>query len=791
MRYFFRDLVSFASHRRTSRQRLNLRWLISFLLVSCGLSWALVMGWVVPSLAQSTPATPAAPAARSTSSFTLPKPPTTQPTVAAGNPGQYVLEFNRSPVVGNRFRLEGIYDEARLRFTRPQSWKPKTIKLLLRYRHSGALYATRSNLTVLINGTSVGSIPLNKPQGKIGEIVFPVPLNLVQDYNELVIAALQNNSPTCTQDPFDPSLWTEVLPDSKLLFDFEPQPIALNFNRYPYPVFDNLSLEANAVAYLLPKSLDEAWLTATTRLQTELGRFANFRAMDTRLVEAIDQVEPNERLILVGTPASQPAIGSLDLPLAMAGDQLLDGRQQPLPADVGVLMLASDPAQKVPVLIASGNGAEGVAKAVQFLVQAQDRKIGTGQVIFVDQVTPVESPPAREWRGYLPEANSFQLKDLSTFDNQPMQDVIVRGSHAPALEFDFRALPDDEFLPGSTMTLRYSYGPQINPLTSLVEVLLDGVAVGGARLTEVGGEQHKSLKLDLPADRIRPNSKIQVNFLLDPRERRSCSRVTDQQLWGTIHTDTQFNLQRQTTARLPDLKLLQTGFPFATPQDLSNTTIVLPNNPSKSDLQVMLQIGERLGRLSKSDSIQMSVYRSNKLPEDQRSAHHLIAIGTEAQFPFPEVMKDGGFAIQKDKTRQWQQSRIQVLPDNQGMVKQIISPWNRDRVLLALSGQTETGLNQVRDFLAQDPLFFQLQGDTVLISANQANASPYNANDYSLEFLQQTAPRPVKTNSSMNQVWQQIQRSWYFLAPAIVIAALTLYGIIQLFLRRLTPPQGQ
>lgn len=747
------------------------------------------MGWIRPSLAQSSPAT--TPSTARSTSFALPKPPASQPTVAPGNPGQYVLEFNRSPVVGNRFRLEGIYDEARLRFTKPQSWKAKTVKLLLRYRHSGALYATRSNLTVLINGTSVGSIPLNKPQGKIGEIVFPVPLNLLQDYNELVIAALQNNSPTCTQDPYDPSLWTEVLPDSKLVFDFQPQPIALNFNRYPYPVFDNLSLETNAVAYLLPKTVDETWLTATTKLQTELGRLANFRALDTRVVETIDQVEPNERLILVGTPAVQSAIGSLDLPLAIENDQLLDGKQQPLPPNVGVLMLATSPDEKVPILIASGNSAEGVAKAVQFLVQSQDRKIGTGQVIFVDQTTAVPTPPAREWRGYLPVADSFQLKDLTTFDNQSLQDVTVRGSHAPAMEFDFRALPDDEFLPGSTMTLRYSYGPQVNPLTSLVEVQLDGVAVGGARLTNVAGEQHKSLKLDLPAERIKPTSKMQVNFLLDPRERRSCSRVTDQQLWGTIHADTQFDLQRQTTARLPDLKLLQSGFPFASPQDLSNTTIVVPDSPSQADLLVMLEMGERLGRLSKADAVQMAVYRSSKLPEDQRNAHHLIAIGTEAKFPFAEAFSDGGFAIQQDTARQWQQSRIQVLPDNQGMIKQIISPWNRDRVLLALSAQTDAGLKHVRDFVAQDPLFFQLQGDTVLISANTTNASPYDADDYNLEFLQQTAPRPVKTNSSMNQVWQQVQRSWYFLAPAIVIAALTLYGVIQLFLRRLTSPQEQ
>ncbi|MFQ3626414.1 MAG: cellulose biosynthesis cyclic di-GMP-binding regulatory protein BcsB, partial [Cyanobacteriota bacterium] len=150
------------------------------------------------------------------------------------SPGQYVLEFNRSPVVGTRLQLRGIYDESRLRFTRPRSWETKSVKVSLRFRHSPALYATRSNLTVLVNGASVGSVPLNKPQGEIGTAIYDVPTHLLQDYNEVVIAALQNNSPTCTQDPFDPSLWTEILPDSKVVFDLAPKPVPLDFSRYPF-----------------------------------------------------------------------------------------------------------------------------------------------------------------------------------------------------------------------------------------------------------------------------------------------------------------------------------------------------------------------------------------------------------------------------------------------------------------------------------------------------------------------------------------------------------------------------
>ncbi|NJR65258.1 MAG: cellulose biosynthesis cyclic di-GMP-binding regulatory protein BcsB [Leptolyngbyaceae cyanobacterium CRU_2_3] len=240
------------------------------------LSWE-SLGWGMASVqAQSSNGSPSSPnpqpqSSQGNQSFTLPNPLPAVPVLAAAETGQYVLEFNRSPLVGNRLRLESIYDEARLRFTRPRNWTPKTVKLSLRYRHSPALYASRSNLTVLINGTSIGSVPLNQPEAKIGNAVFNVPPNLIQDFNEVTIAALQNNSPTCTQDPYDPSLWTEVMPDSKLVFNFQPQPIPMNFSRYPYPIFDTLSLEANQIAYFQPKALDESWLTATARLQAALG----------------------------------------------------------------------------------------------------------------------------------------------------------------------------------------------------------------------------------------------------------------------------------------------------------------------------------------------------------------------------------------------------------------------------------------------------------------------------------------------------------------------------------------
>ncbi len=705
-------------------------------------------------------------------------------------PGQYVLEFNRSPIVGHRLRLQGIYDEARLQFTRPRNWATKSAKVMLRYRHSPALYATRSNLTVLINGTSVGSLPLNRKQGEIGTAVYDIPPGVLQDYNEVMVAALQNNSPTCTQDPFDPSLWTEILPDSKLVFEVQPEPIALDFGRYPYPVFDNLSLEPNRTAYLLPEQIDEAWLTPAARLQTALGQLAQHRALETRLLKPSEALQPSERLIVIGTLKSQPALTTLKLPLSLRDGQILDEKQKVLPPDVGVLTLTTTADEKNLVLVATGNGAEGVAKAVQFLAQAHDRQIGTGRTIIVNQVGEIPTPPLREWSAYLPTTDSFQLKDLRNYTNQPFSDVTVRGADAPLIDFDFRSLPDDQFDPGNEMTLRYSYSPQVNPLTSMIEVQLDGVPITGKRLSSEAGAVRDTLQLTLPPERIKPDSKIQVRFQLDPRERRSCNRATDQQLWGTVHADTSFELKRHSFAQVPDLQLLKYGYPLAAPQDLSRTAIVVPDAPTSGDIRLMLEFSERLGRLSRAGSVKLEVYRAKQLPENVRKERHLVAIGTQSKFPLPQAFQTEGFTLENLFGRKRDQSQIQTLPDGQGVMKEIVSPWNRDRVLLALSAQTEQGLDQVRDLLSRDDLFSQIKEDTVLVKANVPNPSPYDPQAYTLEFLQRAEQkRQITALTALEQFLRFIRVNVFVMIPTTVIAAIVIYGVFQSYLKRFSQKQ--
>jgi cellulose synthase operon protein B len=704
------------------------------------------------------------------------------------------LEFNRSPIVGNRMRLRGAYSEARLGFTRPRGWKldQGNIQALIRFQHSPSLYASRSNLTVMVNGVSVGSTPLNRKQSQVGQLLVNIPPKILQDYNELTVIAQQNNSQECT-DPNSPDLWTEVLPDSRITFKYQKQPLALNFNRYPYPVFDDLGLETSRIAYLQPSQPSSTWLTAAGRFQAALGRLADFRPIQTSMVPSVADVKGDERLVVIGTPSEQPGMAELkNLPLKIVGGQVLDSSQNPVPSNRGVLILTSTKVGGAPVLVVTGNSPEAVTKAAQLLAQPDLRKMATGQVVYVDQIKDTNTPGPRQWARHLPEQNSFKLSDLkNSVNGEPFNDVTVRGAGAPAIDIDFRALPDDRFVRGSAMDLVYSYGPQINPRTSAVQVFLDGNFIGGARLANESGETRKTLKVDLPPNQIKPDSKLQVFFRMNAREafdKQRCIQPPDQQLTGTVHSDTGFDLKRETSVQLPDLNLFKFGYPFASPQDLSKTAVVLPQNPSSTDILTLLELSERLGRLSQSEAVKLEVYTADTLPNEVRKNDHLVAIGTREKFPLPDALKSSqGFNLSQAFNRSLAQASVQTPQDGQGMIKQVVSPWNSDRVVLALTSQTDAGLEKVRQVLDLDPWFFQIKQDTVLISSDKKDPLPYDPDAYQLEFIQ-SSPRVsrIENTTPLSKISRLIQENWLLLPLGIVGVSLLLYGIVQLYLKRMT-----
>ena len=695
---------------------------------------------------------------------------------------RYVMDFNRSPVVGNRLRLQGVYAESRLGFTRPRNWKVQSARAILRFRHSPTLLPDQSNLTLRVNDTSVGSIKLDRTNSQVASATFEIPAKLLQDYNEVSMLASQQTSKTCT-NPADPTLWTEILPDSKLLLDYRSQPTLLNFDRYPFPFVDELSLDPNQLTYLRPREFSTDWLTAVSQYHASAGRILDYRLLNTRTVATLEQIKIGDKLIVIGTPAEQPALAKLKLPYPVQKGQLVDGKKKPLPGDVGVLMLTTAESNGVPVLVASGNTADAVRKAVQFLVQSKDAQIGTGQAVIVSSVTQVPTPAPRSWVGFLPTANKFRLSDLQTANHHSFMDTTVRGTHPLPIEVDFHALPDDRLMRGSTVTVNYSYSPQVNSRSSAIEVKLDEKTIGSKALTSDRGGR-ESFTVELPPDLVTSDSTLNVQFVLRPQEGGKCGLEAEQQLWGTLHADSSFDLTRKNVVNLPDLGLLKVGYPITAPQDFSDTAIAMPDSPTDADLSTLLAFSNRMGRLTRYEAIKLQTYLAKDVPPDLKNKKNWVEIGTRDRLPFPEVFESAGLNLQDKLVRTLNGSQAQAQPDTDGMVKEVISPWSQDRLLIALTGQTDQGLQDVQDLFRLDPLFSRIQGDTMLVSRNTLLPSPYDTSDYTLRSLQQESQNRIEHTDWLTRFQLFLQDNWLLVPIGIVAIALLLYSMSQLFLNR-------
>jgi cellulose synthase operon protein B len=728
---------------------------------------------------------PAASPAASPSPTTAP----TSPGAAAGTTRpaepiiQHVWEFSRSPEVGNRLRLEGVYPERHVSFTRPQGWDVRSAQVQLRLQHSPSLLPDRSNLTVRINDTSVGSVPLGASKTEPNEISFNIPANLLQDVNDLSILAEQQTSDTCS-NPADPTLWTEILPESKVILNFRPKPIALGFSRYPYPFIDNLSLETNQLAYVRPQAYTPEWLTAASRLETSMARRADKVQLSTRVVNGIGDAKGGDRLMIIGTPAEQPSLAQLTLPFPLQNGKFIDAKKTVIPDDVGILAMTLTKDTRIPTLVATGNSPAGVAKAVQFLVQAKDTELGTGQALTVNALTDVPPPAPRAWAGYMPVQNNFQLGDLEDIYGSKIEDTTVRGTSAPPVHVAFKALPDDRFLDGSAMTLRYSYSPQMDSRTSAVEVRIDKVTVASKRLSSNGGER-ESFSFRLPEEKIKPDSVMDIHFVMKPEAGSECGLEADQQLWGTVHADTSFDMRRDNVVQIPNLGLLRAGYPFTEPQDLSTAAIALPANPSETEIQTMLAFSQRLGRVSEAETVKTQVFVGD-VPQEAKNRLNVVGIGTRDRLTVPEVFQEKeGFSLSNAFTRQWEQSQVQVTSDNEGVVKAIVSPWNKDRQLIAFTGQNDRGLTELQSLFKQDGLFNQLGGDTMLIGSNSPTPLASNPDDYTVRQFQEAKQRRVANTSVVGRVVLFLQDNWFMVPAGIALVALPLYGFSQLYLNRI------
>ena len=168
-----------------------------------------------------------------------------------------------------------------------------------------------------------------------------------------------------------------------------------------------------------------------------------------------------------------------------------------------------------------------------------------------------------------------------------------------------------------------------------------------------------------------------------------------------------------------------------------------------------------------------------------------MAIGLRDNFPIPAALQNSSsLVLQSQFGRQLNQTQMQTFSDQAGIIQAQVSPWNQERLLLGLMAQQPTGLTEVQQVFNEDALFSRLAGDTAIVQRTTATPSVYNQADYQVTTLSQQPTRTIDRRGLVTRAIAFLQTNWVLLPGGIVLLALLLYGLSQLFLNRLSRPEG-
>jgi cellulose synthase operon protein B len=533
--------------------------------------------------------------------------------------------------------------------------------LLLDVVQSPMLAGRAGALEVRLNGEVVTRLDAPNASGK-ASISHTVPIDprLVLDRNELT---LQLAEPVECSDPEGAGLWAQISPSSSLNLVMSPLPLADDLSLLPAPFFDPRDPRRNELTLVFSPRASAATLQAAGNVASWFGALSAYRGVH---IQARDRL-PGGNAIVLATPEDAPP--GVVLP-PMAG------------ATVTMATHPDQPQRKVLYLL--GRDGEELRRAADALVRGQ--LPGQGSTALIDRLT--EAAPRQAWDApnWTPTHRPVRLDELvptaslSARDERPLEvDVPMRLPpdlfpwRDRKVQLDLRARyearPDDK---GTKMQIRFN---GVNQL----EELLDPGATGrwlDSLQRSIRGERDEALthsvrrNLRIPVATLGTQSYTRLGLTL-------AHSVGSEAVECALASRTDAALDRPRSVidgastidfssaphflPMPDLAAFaNTTHPYTRLADLAETAVVLPDQPSREDLDTYLTLMGRAGEATGLSARLVQVVHARHVA--QVAGRDLIVIGSAgnqrlfadwaAEMPFRDLAAvRAAEAVPQGKTR--------------------------------------------------------------------------------------------------------------------------------------------
>jgi hypothetical protein len=619
--------------------------------------------------------------------------------------------------------LVGPLDGTRRVFSIPANWQLKpggTINLDINVLLTGAdaglvsgettTYA--GTLMVLFNNKVLGYVQLDASGSKSASFTIPAEaVTSIRENGQHELSIQLDAQLDCLDDV---RTSVSVLATSRfdLLFDItSPE---LNLSRLPAPFYLRNSLLPDTTYLVVSSQSTAEELQAAINVMAGFGSLVeqpfNFSLItDDKLTP---ELLATSHLIFVGMPDKISVLEQVNFSVPIVGNQFVG-----LPAESvedGVLQMAHSPwnPDKV-VLLVSGNSGEAVIKAGQ--------AAGSGKIFVHSDPTVSYIRDVQALASALPVVEDFTLADLGYESEQ------ISGIGVSQLDFTFFVAKEQLATKDGRVDLVYYHSGLLDYGVSSILVEINGQVVSSVPFAKES-EQITTLEIKIPQGILRfGENTLTVQALMQPNLSCDLSGFSDP--WLLVSNQTAFHLPTANTPSAsslygPDLRNYPTM--FMGQSDLGDVAFVLAEN-DPTGWKVAADQAYTIGANAKPSISNLSVAYGNNVPEDVLANSSLILVGKASTLPILERINDFLPAPFNPETNTAEEEGMQIvyrIPAgvNVGYLELVASPFNSERLIMMISGNSDDGVSMAGSSLLSD-LKAQLTGVFAITNGVQVDVS--------------------------------------------------------------------
>jgi hypothetical protein len=610
--------------------------------------------------------------------------------------------------------LIGPFDAATLFFSLPANMKlAHGSSVLLKYglAWSGGLDNTSvagvgGTLLVYFNDELIDTIILNSDSPPEKEIVIPdKALDTVERDGRNRLRLFLNADVNCRYD----NIHTTLLVSKNSQFNLqyaEVAPVA-DLALLPRPIYQPDSIVPNSALVVIPDAPEAFELQAALTAMAGLGSITNGDLLVGMVTasQLNEEMVASKHLIFVGLAKNFPSLQVANLPIAVSDNGL--ALDQDHDAD-GVVQIAVSPwSQSNVILFVGGNSEDGVIKASQ--------AFSTGKII------AVEKPDVSLIATVNPSNQDSVISEDKTFKDLGYESQTMGLFGESYLSYTFYTSPEQASSEGAYIDLVVSHSDLINYDGTGLSVRLNNEVVGGLQLSK---ETPATLQIKLVPGVIRRGIN-RLEIISDIIPYFTCYSTDLSSTWVTISETSSIHLpiSGQKLNIGDSVNLRDFPYMFLGNRNLSDLAfVVAPNDPVSWDYAA--RVAYYIGAKGGVPLVNLYATYADNIPDEILQKYNLLTFGQASNLPFISKINDLLPAPFKPGSDEAVQPSMQVnyslLPDTSvGYLQLLPSPWNSDRVIMAVLGNNLDGIPMAGTTLMQDDLVARLAGNFAVLYADQ------------------------------------------------------------------------